>query len=68
MARTTTFRDPQDYVDTVDDFIDQEVTAVKLTDYGREDAALLMMVVHLKKLPVEVRIMSKVIYLIRTDR
>ena len=61
-------KSPQEYVEFMDQFLETDVHAVKITGTNKEDIACLTMVAYLKKLPVEVLSRKGVAVLRRNDK
>lgn len=60
---------PNEYVELMEQFMSLDTKAVKIDGITKLDAACLIMVAHLKEMPVEVRnIPKKQILLVRKDK
>lgn len=60
---------PEEYVTLMDQFVSSNKNGVKIDGADKVDAACFSMVAHMKKYPVEVRILpKKQVLLVRTDR
>ena len=60
-------KNPQEYVDLMQEFIETRHKAVKIDKATKEDAACLTMVASLKELPVEVLNRKGIVALRRLD-